>query len=169
MQSDRLYCRKLHSNNLESFFELQSNPKVMQYVGRLPMTFDECKEDLKHVISHYSDQDSGFRVWGFFQNTDHELIGIGAIISNEKGNEIGYRIREKYWGKGFGMEITEMIISYAFDQLNLDSIFAEVDQRNLHSIKILDQMLSNKRAFFNTVDQTDDFYYELSRQEYEKN
>ena len=168
IKSERLYGRELQISDLPSFIDLQSNTKVMRFVGKNPMSAKECEADLENIIRHYKAQD-GFRVWGFFQLADDQMVGTGAIISDNKGNEIGFRLREKFWGNGYGVEITQNLIKYGFEHLNLDNLFAEVDQKNIHSVKVLDKTISNKKAIWNEVFQSDDYYYDLSKSTYEKN
>lgn len=168
MRSERLFGRELQLSDLNVFSDLQSNPNVMRFVGREAMNLDECKEDLLKVIQHYQLND-GFRIWGFFQNSNSEMVGTGAIISFEKGNEIGFRLREEFWGNGYGVEITKNLIRYGFESLNLDNLFAEVDQKNIHSVKVLDKTFGDRKSFWNEAFQSDDYYYELSKATYEKN
>lgn len=167
MKTERLYGRELREEDIEWFYDLQSNPAVMKFVGRPPMDYEESLLDLQKLIGHYAAND-GFRVWGFFAMTDDEMIGTGALVSNEKGNEIGFRVREKFWGNGYGLEITNAVLKYGFTALGMKEIFAEVDQRNLPSIKVLDKTLKRKTPFWSEEFQSNDFRYDIKHNEYEK-
>ncbi|MBD3636948.1 MAG: GNAT family N-acetyltransferase [Crocinitomicaceae bacterium] len=167
-ETERLIVRQLSLSDHGTFHDLQSNPSVMQYTGQAPMNEEESLADLQHVIAHYSDASSGFRVWGVYLKNSGENIGTGALISEKGQHEIGFRLREDFWKMGYGKELAQGLLEYGFDQLQFDKIFAEVDEQNEGSIKILDKVLDCIRKFHNPETDTDDYYYELTRNEYEK-
>jgi ribosomal-protein-alanine N-acetyltransferase len=161
-ETERLYVRCLSNDDLPAFTDLQTNPKVAKYAMGKAQTTEEAKADLQKVLNHYKAKD-GFRVWAVCQKSTDEMVGTVAIISNDEGNEIGYRFRESYWGKGFGLEATQGLIHYAFETLKLPNLFAEVDERNPHSIAILDKTMNRIKSFWNERDQTQDLLYKLSK------
>jgi ribosomal-protein-alanine N-acetyltransferase len=158
--TERLYVRLLKLSDLPEFTDLQTNPNVARYTMGKAQTPAECKADLEKVLNHYQAND-GFRVWAVCLKASNELIGTVAIISTGDGNEIGYRFREKFWGNGYGLEATKGLIKYAFEKLNLPHLFAEVDERNPHSIAILDRTMKRVKSFWNEKDQTQDLLFEL--------
>lgn len=149
---------------------MQSNPNVMKYVGQKPMSETESQENLDSLIQHYNEHESGFLVWGIFDKKSNEFIGTGALIIEGDGKtaELGYRLREKYWRQGFGSEFSAGLINHAFLSLKLEGIFAEVDQRNVSSIHILDRTMKRMKAFWNEESSSDDYYYELNKIDYDK-
>lgn len=160
-ETERLSINLLSESDIDGFIDLQSNPNVMKFVGAPAMTVAECQADLKKVIGHYKDKSSGFCIWGVYLKK--ELIGTCAIISNKAGNEIGYRFREKFWGNGFGSELTKGLINYAFDILNMDALWAEVDVDNLASVKLLDKHMHRTDKVWNEHDNCWDYKYELTK------
>lgn len=169
-ETDRLIARELSKSSLSDFHDMQSNPNVMKYVGQKPMSENESEANLDRLMKHYANPESGFLVWGVFTKKSKELIGTAALIIEDDGQtaELGYRLREKYWGQGFGTEISAGLINHAFLSLKLEGIFAEVDQRNVPSIHILDQTMKRIKSFWNEESSTDDYYYELKKADYEK-
>ncbi|UKN01322.1 GNAT family N-acetyltransferase [Paracrocinitomix mangrovi] len=161
--TERLIARQLIHSDFPDFYDLQSNPKVMLYTGQEAMGLGECERDFYSVINRYSEVENKFWVWAVCSKESNELLGTAAILINQSGNEIGYRFREKHWGNGYGVEITKGLIDHAFSTLNLSSVYAEVDQRNAPSIKILDATMNKVKAFWNEESQTNDYYYELSK------
>jgi RimJ/RimL family protein N-acetyltransferase len=166
--SERIYIRHFALSDLASFHDMQSNPNVMKFVGQQPMSESESEANLRKVMDHASNPTDGFRVWGAFLKETDEMIGTCAIISSTADHEIGYRLREIFWGNGLGFELANAVLKYAFNSLKIELIFAEVDQRNTASIKILDKTMYRIRAFWNESSQTNDYYYELSKANYEK-
>ena len=169
-ETDRLIAKELSKSNLSAFHDMQSSPNVMKYVGQKPMSEDESEANLDRLMDHYNNPESGFLVWGVFDKKSNELIGTAALIIEDDGQtaELGYRLREKFWRQGFGSEISAGLINHAFLSLKLEGIFAEVDQRNVASIHILDQTMKRIKAFWNEESSSDDYYYELNKADYEK-
>ena len=132
--------RQLHQNDLAPYHQMQGNSKVMQYTGDKAHTFEEDQADLSKVIAHYTQADNQFWIWAIERQSDQALVGTCALIGNNMGSyEIGYRFLEQYWGQGYGKEICNGLIDYAFCQDEINSLTASVDIRNIHSVKILEQ------------------------------
>lgn len=170
LDNNCLTFRPLSWDDLEAFTDLQSNKNVMRYCGDMrPMTTDECRQDLERILTIYEKENPiQFRIWAVCLKGQNELIGTGALISANDKHELGNRIREKYWNQGLGKEINQGLLKLAFEHYQVDEVWAEVDQRNTASIKILDASLKRIKAYFNEEYQTHDFYYALSKADYEK-
>ncbi len=165
-QTARLIVRDLTLEDFSSFHEMQGNSRVMRYTTGMPMTQAENEEDLKRVISLYHKANNDYWVWGIVRKEDAQWIGTCALINNEKNeNEIGYRLLERFWGMGYGMEITHGLIDYCFNQLKVDALVAYVHQENIVSIKILEQ---SGFRFMSEVENKEqaciDRYYKIQRQ-----
>ena len=165
-KTERLTIRNLILSDIDNFIDLQSNSKVMQFVGSPAMTVQECEDDLQKLIRLYTEPGNGFCVWGVYFNS--EMIGTCAIIQNEDGNEIGYRFRERFWKQGFGNELTAGLVKFAFEDLNLKDLWAEADVSNLGSVKLLDRHMKRTEKVWNETDNCWDYKYQLSKEDYDK-
>lgn len=138
-QTERLYVRLLTAEDFQFLHTMQSDPAVMRYVGG---SQDEAgnRADLEKILSHYASGDGSFLVWAVIQRSDDALVGTCALIINEHDeHEIGYRLMESYWGNGFGLEVTEGLVRYAFEERHIDQLVAYVDKENVPSVRILDR------------------------------
>ncbi len=141
-ETQRLTVRHLVDTDLDLFHEMQANENVMRFTSGSANSLEQNTDQLKSCIQKYEEPGNLFRVWAVERTTDNIFVGTCAIIRNEQGqNEIGYRFRESEWGNGYGKEITNALIDYCIEQLDLDSIVAFVDQNNIASVKILDASL----------------------------
>ncbi|MCB0476427.1 MAG: GNAT family N-acetyltransferase, partial [Flavobacteriaceae bacterium] len=99
-----------------------------------------------------------------FERGKTELIGLALFLINEEDEkELGYRFREKYWGKGYGTEITKGMLEYYFKQMKVGKVTADVNIANVGSVKILDKFMKPVREFFNERDNCTDRRYELTK------
>lgn len=164
-QTNRLLVRELHHDDFEPFHEMQSNFNVMQYASGKANSRDENKADLRKVIDHYQDENNRFWVWAIERKSDGAFIGTAAIIIDEKNEgEIGYRLLERHWGNGYASEILKDLIDYGFESMQLKVVHANVDVRNIASVKMLEKsILQFIGEEWNEDFQANDRFYRLER------
>lgn len=167
-QTDRLVVRLLRVSDLPGFHDMQGNPAVMRYVGGKANALEEDEKELQRLIHLYEQSGNTFWVWAVQTLSDPVFIGTCAIIVNQDGeNEIGFRFREKYWGQGYGLEIAQGLLQFAFTRWQLDHLVAYVDEQNTGSVKILDKGLPYIRTFYNEQERCTDRAYRLEKEEWE--
>jgi [ribosomal protein S5]-alanine N-acetyltransferase len=163
-ETKRLAVRQLQEADFEPFHEMQSNPRVMRYTTGRPMGEDENRQDLARLRQRYADPNDDFRVWAVIRKADGAFAGTCALILNEQGErEIGYRFLQRYWGQGYGLEITEGLIDYAFGPAGLKRLVAYVYSDNTPSVAILERSRFRLvKEFFNEAENCLDRLYEVS-------
>ena len=83
----------------------------------------------------------GIQYWPIFELASGELIGCcGLRPHGEKQLEIGFHLRPQFWGQGYAVEAARAVISYAFETLQTDSLFAGHNPRNVNSAKVLKKL-----------------------------
>ncbi len=141
-ETERLLIRTLIKDDADDYFDMMSNPNVMNPIPRNVMTRGESDSHLNNLVNTVSDTTA----WAIEIKSEKNFIGLCAfLINNENENEIGYRLREKYWKKGFGTEVTTGLLKYGFEQMKMNKITADVDIRNLNSVKILEKFMTAKK------------------------
>jgi RimJ/RimL family protein N-acetyltransferase len=81
--------------------------------------------------------------WGVALCHSDELIGTVTLINldlTHRRAEIGYALGRDHWGNGYIQEALQALITYAFDELNLHRLEADVDPRNAPSIRTLERL-----------------------------
>lgn len=164
-ETERLEIRRLKSVDKELFAELFTDPKVLELIPQKPLTenqiTDRFNKSLNFELSDLSDQKCAF---GIFEKGKTELIGLALfLINDDYEKELGYRFRQKYWGKGYGTETTKGMLEYYFDQMKVEKVTADVNIANVGSVKILDKFMNPVRDFFNERDNCIDRRYELKK------
>ncbi|MFT7901059.1 GNAT family N-acetyltransferase [Tenacibaculum ascidiaceicola] len=138
-ETKRLLIRKLQVVDIEPFYELESNPKVLQYATGEPKNLEESKEDLEQLIARYTNKENDFWIYAIERKADNEFIGTVALVKDEEGNdEIGYRFIERYWGNGFATELCEGLIQYC-KSVGMKKLIGCVVDENVASAKILER------------------------------
>ena len=168
-KTELFIVREMIDSDIDGFFDLQSNKKGMDMVPDKTMTFEESKKDLKIRIDNYKSKINTFDVWAVINKNTTNFIGTCALIYDTTISvEIGYRFREKYWGKGVATEITKGLVDYIFTQTNYQSITADVSKKNIGSTKVLQKFFTQVNEGFNEKDNCYDLNFELKKIDFNK-
>lgn len=162
-ETPRLYARPLEENDQAAFFELMSNPNVMNPIPQKPLDEVESASKLAELI--LLEKSSHTKIWCLCKKGSKDFIGICGVLKNEdKEDEIAYRILETFWGNGYGTELTKGLIDYCFFHLKSELVTADVCVDNLRSAKILNKYFTVKKEFFNAEDTCMDRRYILRKE-----
>ena len=144
IETDRLLLREFRESDLEGIFELDSNPNVHRYLGNEPIhTKEEARKVIKSVQNQYTER--GIGRWAAIEKETGEFIGWSGLRLNTEYNmngftryyDVGYRLIERYWGKGYATESGLAAVQYAFETMHLPEIYATTDIANEASHKAL--------------------------------
>jgi len=127
--------RKLKKSDLDNYYQLVGDGAVMAYIGPA-YNYQEAENELNRIIENNR---SDFMIWAA-ENEEKEFIGIGVLQQElETNGSIGYRVQKKFWGRGYGLQIAQCLINKAVEE-DLLAVFAEVDMKNLASLRILEAL-----------------------------
>ena len=139
IRSNRLVLRQLKLKDAHDIFQLRSDEGVNKYLDR-PKA--ETIEDAMQFIERINDsiQKNKSYYWAISYHEEEKLLGTICIwnIENKKA-EIGYELLPQHQRKGLMQEALKTVISYAFNQLNLDIILAVFHPDNLASVRLLER------------------------------
>ena len=168
-QTERLTIRPLTNADANDYFDMMGNFEVMKLIPRKAMSREESDAHLNEAINK-DIPSSELRVWAIEQTDSNTFIGICAFLKNDNNDdEIGYRLRQKFWRKGYGTEVTKGLISFGFNEFNMTKIAADVNIANANSVRILDRFFRRKVEFFNPEDNCTDRRYEVLKEDWVKN
>lgn len=142
IETERLYLRRLTESDANDLFELDSNPKVHKYLGNNPVkSIEESRNQIKNVLKQY--EEFGIGRLAMINKETNEFIGWSGIkFERELRKEfdyydLGYRLKEIYWGHGYATEAAIGSLEYGFNELRLNEINACADVNHVVSNKIL--------------------------------
>jgi RimJ/RimL family protein N-acetyltransferase len=67
-------------------------------------------------------------------------VGLAIIFEDRDAANLQIVVGRAYWNKGIGTAAAQLVKSYAFDSLGLVELNAEVLQRNLASVRLLEKV-----------------------------
>lgn len=130
IETERLILRDMRLTDLDSMFELDSDPEVHKYLGNKPVkTKEESRRIIEGVLKQYEER--GIGRWVAIEKKTGECIGWSGIRLNNEYNmngfdeyyDVGYRLIKRFWGKGYATESGKAAVDYAFNTLKLSEIY----------------------------------------------
>jgi RimJ/RimL family protein N-acetyltransferase len=135
--TERLELRPFSVDQDNFFYQLNSDPEVLQYTGDVP--FKDVAE-ARQFLEEYR----AFELTGFERLTvvkDLKPIGWCGMKLHEDGEvDLGFRFLKSAWGKGYATESAKVMIDYAFESLELEFLIARVLPENAASIRVLEKL-----------------------------
>jgi [ribosomal protein S5]-alanine N-acetyltransferase len=147
--TQRLLLRWISENDIDSLFEVFSDPQVMRYWSTPPYTNREDAVQLQRDIAAGNENNTMIK-WGLALRDSDRLIGTTTLfnLSLENGRaELGYAMGRAHWGKGYMNEALQALLFHAFEVMNLRRLEADVDPRNTASIRTLERLGFQKEGY----------------------
>ena len=129
-------------NDLEAYHEIYSDADVMKYYEGGTTVTD--KERVKTVLNNQIKEFEKARIYSWTIADKKTDTAIGRILlsnfeSNNKIANLGYFIGKKHWGKGIASAIISPVVTFGFECLLLERIYARVAIDNIGSWKALEK------------------------------
>jgi ribosomal-protein-alanine N-acetyltransferase len=146
IETERTFIRELQSSDAEGMFAMDSDPDVHLYLGHKPFkNINESVEMINFIRTQYAE--NGIGRWAIENKNTNEFIGwVGFRLMKETINrqtnylDFGYRLRQKYWGKGYATEAANAALKFGLEVLKLKDIYAMTDIDNLASRRVLEKI-----------------------------
>jgi len=149
--SDRLGFRNWNLSDIDKMHEINSDEKVMEFFPTIP-TKEQTTEFVERMIEQFKNK--GFCYFAVDKLEDNEFIGfIGLSEQTFKADftpciDIGWRIKNSEWNKGFATEGAKKCLDYAINELNIKRIYAIAPKVNIKSQHIMIKMGMKKQSEF---------------------
>lgn len=146
IETARLILREIEDLDQEGLFDLDRRPEVHKYIGTPPLThINQALEVIQILQKQY--KENGIGRWAVIDKQSQEFLGwSGLKLWKEPLNglenvyELGYRFIPEYWGKGYATESAQAWVNYAFEVLEVPTLYAITDPRNTASKKVLQKV-----------------------------
>ena len=142
INTNRLSLRPIRGEDVDDFYAVYSDPEVMRYWSTPPLPDLEAASKLISEI-HEGFERHELLKWGIALRTTDKLIGSVTIFHPDfthRRSEIGYALARAHWRQGYMLETLNAVLHYAFTELKLHRIEADVDPRNEASARTLERL-----------------------------
>lgn len=130
LRTERLILRRARPGDLAAMHGVLSDQRAMHYWSTAPhATLAETEQWLESMITAPPEISDDFVVI-----LDGQPIGkMGAW----RLPEFGFILRSDFWGRGYAGEAMAAFLSHMFRARGIDFLTADVDPRNIPSLKLL--------------------------------
>lgn len=134
--------RGIRENDVDRLFQLFSEPVVMRYWSRGPMTDRQEAIDYANTLVDDFGKRSALR-WIIADPDSDQLMGTCALYELNPQHAragLGYALMPAFWGKGLAKESATLALCYGFLELGLHRIEADTEPNNSRSIRVLESL-----------------------------
>jgi RimJ/RimL family protein N-acetyltransferase len=141
IETNRLILRPFESDDVEAAFTWFGNPIIMRFTPTGPdISIEQTKARLAKYQEHQTTH--GFSKWIILDRRLGRAIGDSGLLMIEEYGwiDLGFRLAQRYWGKGLATEVASVWVRAAFDDFHIDRLTAIVHPENLASIRVLEKL-----------------------------
>ncbi|MCM3718161.1 GNAT family N-acetyltransferase [Fictibacillus phosphorivorans] len=146
LKGKHVYLKPVDRNEIEPLLELETRNKDFfnQFAPTRDDDFCTLEGQAKRLerMEENRENDLGYS-FGIYLNDSDILIGQIGLFKLERGPGqkamVGYSLDKEHNGKGYMTEALKLIVRFAFNQIKLHRIEAQVMPRNIGSVRILEK------------------------------
>ncbi len=165
LKSTHLYLRSIIPEDLPELLSIHNKRENMQYISNGKYCWTE--EELQDKYFPLSANKNNFPLYFAVCLVDtKQLIGEAAFFeyNNESRNiELGFIIDHKCHNKGYGYELINIQINYAFLELNAHSIICRMYAKNKASVALAQKCSMSVLNIFTTPNKEKAYTYKLKK------
>jgi RimJ/RimL family protein N-acetyltransferase len=156
-ETERLRLRTWDDEDEFRFYDVMNTPAVMRWLGGLQPR-EEWSAGYQRLRAY--ERDFGFTFWIVERSSDDAILGFcGLKRVNAPGAqfpgdiEIGWRLREDAWGKGYAKEAAIASLDLAFDRFGAPHVVAVTSAQNGPSQGLMIRLGMERREDLDFVDE----------------
>jgi RimJ/RimL family protein N-acetyltransferase len=157
IETDRLILREWAEEDEWAFYDVMNTPAVMRWLGGVQPR-EEWHAGYERLLGYQ--RYFGFTFWIVVRKSDGQIIGFcglkranapGAAFQGEV--EIGWRLREDAWGKGYAKEGAIASLDLAFGQFGAPHVVAITALGNEPSQGLMKRLGMARREDLDFIDE----------------
>ncbi len=143
IETNRLLMRQWKASDFQPFASLNADPLVMEYFPNT-LTVAESNALAEKIQTFLAEH--GWGLWAIEEKSSQRFTGfVGLSIPTAELPcspcvEIGWRLAQDFWGKGYATEAALASLVIAFEQLNLDEVVAFTSAINQKSRAVMERI-----------------------------
>ncbi|WP_328557827.1 MULTISPECIES: GNAT family N-acetyltransferase [unclassified Streptomyces] len=146
LETERLTLRQFTTGDADLLIELDSDPAVTRYLtGGNPTAPEIVRErQLPNIIAGYGKWRGDLGLFAAQEKDSGAFIGWFCLRPEPEGPldevELGYRLRQAAWGKGYATEVSRALLVKAFTELGVRMVWAETMVVNHGSRNVMEKL-----------------------------
>jgi RimJ/RimL family protein N-acetyltransferase len=143
LRTERLLLRRWRESYREPFAALNADPLVMRHFPA-PLSREESDAFVERIEAEFRER--GFGLWAIEVRTSGDFAGmVGLHVPGFEAHftpaiEVGWRLDQRHWGRGYATEAAFAAVSFGFEQPALDEIVSFTVPANLPSRRVMEKL-----------------------------
>ena len=144
LETERLTLRRFTTDDVDLLVDLDSDPEVMFWItGGRTTSREEIETDYLPAFLAYYERYAGYGFWAAIERSTGEFLGWfhfrPAPGHPDDEPELGYRLRQSTWGKGYATEGSIALIDRGFRDFGVGRVLAETMAVNTASRRVMEK------------------------------
>ncbi|MFG6116106.1 GNAT family N-acetyltransferase [Halobacillus sp. MO56] len=146
-ETERLFLRERTLEDMDDCIEMDLDIEVVKYIPEIAELinggyYNQHRAFVRKRMETVYPPGMGYWVIESKENPAEFLGWVLLIPIDNRGPEIeiGWRLKRKYWGKGYATEAARVILQHAFDTPGLEKIVADIHYMNHGSIRVAEKL-----------------------------
>ncbi|MEZ4920956.1 MAG: GNAT family N-acetyltransferase [Saprospiraceae bacterium] len=150
-ESERLGFRNWVEADLPEFAALNADPDVMEHFP-YTLSYAQSEASLLKFRTHFNER--GYCYFATDVLESETFIGFIGLAYQDypatftPATDIGWRLKQTAWGKGFATEGANRCLDFAFNDLKLNHIVSVCTKRNTRSEHVMQKIGMTKKGDF---------------------
>lgn len=146
-ETERLFIRQRTLADTDACLEMDRDPEVTRFISG-PWADPTAHRDFveKRTLGPWP---RGMGYWTILlREGPRTFVGWVLLIPADAVGpeiEIGWRLRKRFWGRGFATEAARPILHHALQVLGLPEVVADIDCDNVGSLKVAEKIGMRQR------------------------
>ena len=138
--TEEITLRKIIPSDIDSLYEIYSNERLFVHS---PNMLKKNKDTVANMIGHFErDFNKQKMIYlGITTNDNPDfIVGVAEMfdyIRDVNMITIGYRLNDRYWGKGIATKTVKAMTDYLFNDIGINRVNAFVMPENIKSLDVL--------------------------------
>ena len=138
LETPRLILRAMVDSDADALLKIYGDPEVVRFAA------DPIFTDQSYIRKMLADVSRRFKIrdaieWGIVLRQSATVVGTCGLHSfgeTRASAEIGCMLAKRHWGNGLMHEALQSLIQLAACELQLSSLFADIDLLNVRSARL---------------------------------
>jgi len=137
--TERLALREFAGGDLPDLVRLDTDPRVMRYIGNGRALAPEAVSEVLRRVRRYYDLYPDLGVWRAERRDTNAFVGWFCLkyVPRTVEVEVGYRLLPDAWGNGYATEGASALVRYGFEAVGLTRIVGLTHPDNAASQNVL--------------------------------
>lgn len=142
MKTERLQLRPFEADDVEAIASYSTKDEFIRFMALPPQTCESAAKFVGEIIAQ--GQPNAKNDWHFaiqLAGTERAIgaIRIGVREPDHRQGDVGYALHHEQWGKGYMTEALRSILTFGFEELLLERIWATADIGNVASWRVMEK------------------------------